>query len=345
MTTRKLDEQDDVVGFTVLWVRALAARVDHLTVICQEHHPVTLPENVTVHSMGKERGRGRLGQLAAFYRAAWRAVPRCDAIFCHMIQRYAWLIAPLARLHHAPMTLWYTHPKAGLELRLAFALVDRVVTASPTTFPIASDKVIALGHGIDTSLFHPDASIAEASPPRIVLVARLAPIKHHLTMIRAAALLRDRYGIERVQFTAVGNESPQWAGCRDKLRAEIARYGVPVDLKRAVAQKDIPAIYHRASVALNLTPAGSFDKAALEAMLCGKPVLVANPAFDGLLGAHAEALNIRDPEDAGALADRMAALLEAGPDRRAEIGMDLHRAARRAHSLDGLMDRLIKRLG
>lgn len=42
--------------------------------------------------------------------------------------------------------------------------------------------------------------------------------------------------------------------------------------------------YRRAAVAVNLSPVGLFDKAALEAMATGVPIIVSNPAFNSLLG-------------------------------------------------------------
>ncbi|NLE51761.1 MAG: hypothetical protein GX613_10180, partial [Chloroflexi bacterium] len=68
MLTRLLDPADDIVGFAVRWVAELAARVDHLDVICQEQRTNDLPPNVRAFSMGKERGAGRVAQSLALTR-------------------------------------------------------------------------------------------------------------------------------------------------------------------------------------------------------------------------------------------------------------------------------------
>jgi glycosyltransferase involved in cell wall biosynthesis len=99
------------------------------------------------------------------------------------------------------------------------------------------------------------------------------------------------------------------------------------------------------AVAVNLSPPGLFDKAALESMLAGKPTLVANPDFLPVLGEAADTLYL--PEDAQAdgmiscLADRLARLLAMSPEERAALGMPLRERALAAHSLDGLMDRMV----
>jgi glycosyltransferase involved in cell wall biosynthesis len=99
--------------------------------------------------------------------------------------------------------------------------------------------------------------------------------------------------------------------------------------------------YRRAAVAVNLSPPGLFDKAALEAMLTGVPVLVANPAFDALYGDHADSFHIAGPEDVDGLAERLNALLENTAATRYAIGGHLRERAADAHSLDRLMDRLV----
>src|SRR5439155_481899 len=111
MLTQKLDASDPLLAFTLGWVRTLAARVDHLHVLCLEIQPVTepLPGNVTVWSMDKERGASRVQELRAFYRVLLRVIGDVDVVFCHMIPRFAILAAPFAMLHRKPLILWYVH--------------------------------------------------------------------------------------------------------------------------------------------------------------------------------------------------------------------------------------------
>jgi glycosyltransferase involved in cell wall biosynthesis len=344
MTTYTIDEQDPHAGFITDWARALAARVDHLTIICQSCGAAALPTNVAVHSMGKERGRGRPGQLLAFYRAAWRAVPACDAIFCHLIPRYAWLIAPLARLRGRPLNLWFTHRSTSLELRLAHAAAARVFTAVPDSFPFQSSKVAVVGHGIDAARFHPpDHAVERPARPQVVIASRLSPSKYHHTMIEAAALMA-RQGAGEVDFFVLGHDTPEAPAYRAELEAEIKRCGLAdrFTFTGGVPQADLPAIYYRASAAINLAPPGHFDKAPLEAMLCGTPAIVASEAFAPVLGQYTDALLIDGPKDVEGLAARLTTLLAMDEAGRAQIGADLQRATHDAHDLDALMDRLVQ---
>jgi hypothetical protein len=97
----------------------------------------------------------------------------------------------------------------------------------------------------------------------------------------------------------------------------------------------------RASIVTNLSPAGLFDKAALEAMLMERPVLVTNPAFDDLLGEHVTLLRAPAPDDLDAVTAKLAGLLDLTLAERARIGAELREKTICAHSLDHLMQRMV----
>lgn len=343
MMTQMLDRNHEILGFTHAWVEALAARVERVIVVPVEEGKHHLPDNVTVASMGKEEGHGRLGRAASFYSALLRYIPQVDVLFAHMSPRYVLAAAPLATLYRKPITLWYTHRQLSPELRMAIPLTRHIATAHPSSFPVANPKVRALGHGIKLDNYQPGEELPP-EPPLIVSLSRLSPIKRHETLIRAAAILRDRHGDPAARFViAGGRPSSDEATYEDSLRAEIERLRLDdrVSLWGAVPADGVAAVFRDASVALNASPPGLYDKAALESMLCAVPTIVANPAFDDLQGAHAELLRIPSGDDAPALADRLAKLLAMTPEARRAIGMEVRARVAAGHSLATLMDRLV----
>lgn len=341
MITRKLDPADNHVGFVMDWLRGLAARLDHLDVICQETaHPV-LPGNVRAFSMGKEDGAGRLAQARRFTQHLRALTPQVDGILCHMIPRYVLFAAPWARIYRKPLFLWYTHRQISPELRVASALATRIMTASSGSFPLQSPKVSVMGHGIDASLFSP--SHVENDPPEIVHVARLARIKRQEWLLRAASQVMARGDAKPFRVLLVGGPVEG----EPDYRAELERLAGQLDPTPAVIfsgplpQAQVADLIRGCAIAVNLSPPGLFDKAALETMLVGKPTLVVNADFLPVLGEAADLLYL--PEDAGgdALADRLARLLALSPEERAALGMQVRERVLLAHSLDGLMDRMV----
>src|SRR3990172_12485436 len=181
-------------GFAVRWIEALAGRVTFLNVISMQVATNHLPDNVRVYSMGKEMGLARSRILANFYGHLSRVLREndIDVCFCHMNVMFGILGAPLLKAHGVPIVTWYAHPTVNRMLKTAHWLSDRVVSSLPTTYPYKHDKLAVVGQGIDTTLFAP-GSTAPETPPMILSVGRLSPAKGHPTLLRAAALLRDRW--------------------------------------------------------------------------------------------------------------------------------------------------------
>ncbi|PJF24674.1 MAG: hypothetical protein CUN53_16635, partial [Phototrophicales bacterium] len=96
-----------------------------------------------------------------------------------------------------------------------------------------------------------------------------------------------------------------------------------------------------ATVAVNLSPPGLFDKAALESMAVGTPTMVSSAGFDDLLGEYAPLLRIPDPEDDRALADALRYVLALSMPERKAVGRALRERVVAAHSLDRLIPRLV----
>ncbi|MEP7287237.1 MAG: glycosyltransferase family 4 protein [Chloroflexota bacterium] len=340
MLTQKIDPTDPLLAFTMGWVEALAARVEHLHVLCLEQQPAMLPDNVTVWSMGKERGNNRQQEIRAFYRALNRVMREVDVVFCHMIPRYALLAAPYAIAFHKPMLLWYVHRHVNAELRFAIAACKTIATAVPDSFPLPTNKLRVLGHGIDTTYFAPDPTCPREEPPLIIQVARLMPIKRQDCLLRSLAT--DK--LNGVNVALVGDvPRGQDRGYLDGLKALAADLGITnrVLFTGSLQIDAVRDLYRRASVAVNLSPPGLFDKAALESMLTGTPTVVSNPAFDPLLGEYTSRLHILAPEDTESLAAGLAALLESNASERQAMTYSIRERVIAGHSLNGLMDRLV----
>ena len=64
--TQDVDEQSDVLGFFVAWIRAFAQRVERVDVITLAKGTYALPANVFVHSLGKEWGSSKIIQAMRY---------------------------------------------------------------------------------------------------------------------------------------------------------------------------------------------------------------------------------------------------------------------------------------
>jgi glycosyltransferase involved in cell wall biosynthesis len=329
--TQKVDKADWLLGFTHGWLKALARKVDRLTVICLEQGQTDLQANVRVISLGKERGVGRWGRGLAFGRALAASIGQVDGVFAHMSPAFAIVAAPFAKLRGLPLVLWYTHRHVDSKLRLATWLSEAVVTASPESFQLPSNKVRVLGHGIDPEQFSPQP--AETQDKKLLLaVGRLSPIKRYELLAEATRILQLRQ--LPIRTAIAGDDPPGDTAYGDYVRELSAGR---VEFLGAVPHAQISAWYHRCAVAVNLCPTGGLDKAVLEAMFCARPVLVTNQSFAPLLGEEGRAWLVG--ETGNAVIEGLVDLLN-DPSSQAKAEAVRARALA-AHSLDGLMDRLV----
>lgn len=334
------DEADPVLGFAAGWIRELAARCETVDVITMYRGEYQLPPNVRVFSAGRERGLGKPQRLARFYRHLLRLLRerRYDACFAHMAPLFAGLAGPLLSARGIPTTLWYTHRARSAQLRWGLAMSRRAVSADETSFPYRTDKLRVIGHGIDCDFYAPadDRAVTDAEP-LVVQVARLAAVKHQATTIAAVAEIEARLAL------IGGVQAGYPRGYEQGLRELIGRLGVE---DRCQLLGDRPAAdvlewYRRATAAVNMSPVGLFDKAALESMACGVPTLVCNPAYAPLLGEHAPLLLTGGLDDVAGLRERLARLLALPAEERAVIGAALRANVLREHSLPVMIERLV----
>lgn len=333
------DEADPVLGFACGWIRELAARCEYVDVITMYRGSYQLPPNARVFSAGRERGLSKPLRLARFYRHLLRLHRRYDACFAHMMPLFAGLAGPLLSARGIPTTLWYTHRARSAQLRWGLAMSRRVVSADETSFPYDTDKLRVIGHGIDCEFYAPapDQVAVGDAVPLVAQVARLAAVKHQATTIGAVAGTEARLAL--IGGAQAGSPQEYEKGLREQIR----RLGIE---ERCRLLGDMPAAevvewYRRATVAVNMSPAGLFDKAALESMACGVPTVVCNPAFAPLLGEHAPLLLTGGPEDVGGLSQRLTRLFALSAVERAEIGAALRENVRRQHSLPAMTERLL----
>ncbi|MBI4615611.1 MAG: glycosyltransferase family 4 protein [Planctomycetes bacterium] len=334
------DLDDPVLSFTTSWIREMARRVDSIRVITMRAGRVEVPANVRVVSVGKERGFSEPRRAAVFYRELLRILGegKVDACFSHMIPVFTVLGAPVLRALRVPIVTWYAHRQVNALLRVAHHLSDRVASASESSYRYRRDRLVVLGHGIDTEFFSPDSTPPESSP-LIVHVGRISPIKDLHTLIAALALLRSRGRTLRLALVGEAPDRDREYAASVRRRAEELGLAGAVEFAGSVASPLVLPWYARAAAHVNLCQTGALDKAVLEAFACARPSLAANEGFRETMGRWADDLLFRhgDHQD---LAAKIEGLLDAGVSGRREMGDELRARVLERHALSGLADRL-----
>jgi glycosyltransferase involved in cell wall biosynthesis len=346
--TQTFDPAATILGVTREWVAALAARCGGVDVIALSagggHTAATLP-NVRVWPLGKERGRGKAGQLAALYAALVRTLPGARAVFVHMVPRYALLAAPLAVAARRPMALWYAQGGVDRGLRAATRLVRWVLTPTRDSFPLSGPgvdpKVAVTGHGIDTARYAPGGM--PAVPRRLLAAGRLSPSKRYDALLEAVALLDDRSCHVRI---AGGPLYPSDRAYEAGLRAQAERLGIAarVEFAGMLPYEQLPDEYRAAWALAHVSATGSLDKVVLEAMACGTPPVSTAPSSKQALGALAPDLWCAD-DDPAAFAAHLDGILAWSESRRAAAGRAAREQVEQHHSLPRWADQVVRLTG
>lgn len=340
------DSDDPILGFTTRWIQALAKRVEFIHVITMRAGRVEVPENVRVYSVGKEKGYSEPRRAVEFYHLLFRILrnDRIDACFSHMIPIFTVLAAPVVKVKKIPVVTWYAHRQVPLILKLAHCLSDRIVSINESSYPYRHDKLVVLGHGIDTELFCPDGT-EPAHPPLLVSVGRLSPIKDPLTLVEAVRLLRQA-GHE-VRCALVGDAPERDRAYAETLRQRVRELGLDgvIEFVGAVPNREVAHWYRCCFAHVNCSPADhSLDKAVLEAMACARPSLSSTRGFRETMGQWARDLLFRHG-DAVDLARKLELLLKLNRKKWEEMGNGLRQSILARHSLDRLADRLVDLFG
>lgn len=331
VVTQQVDPASPVLGATVAKLRALAARVDELVVLADSAVEGALPENTRVRLFRSRTKPGRGARFEAALGTELARRPRPAAVLAHMCPIYAVLAAPLARPLGCRVLLWFTHWRASGLLRLAERMSTSVVSVDRGSFPLASRKLVAIGHGIDLTDFR-CVERHRGDGIRLLALGRTSPAKGLDTVLRAVADVPDATLI--VHGPSLTDEERRHREELGRLVFELG-LGSRVTLGEPVSRERVPELMAGVDALVDNMRAGAPDKVVYEAAATCLPVLASNPVFEGFLGDE-----LRFPrEDAVALAARISGLRKLD---LAEIGRDLHEKVVREHSVDTWADRIVE---
>jgi len=346
--TQKLDKNDDLLGFFHGWAAEFAKHCEKATVIALGAGEYDLPGNVKVLSLGKEKAGSkfkRVGYLLKFYKYIWQERQNYDAVFVHMNKEYVILGGWYWRLLGKRIAFWYVHKQAGPGLRLAEKMANVIFTASPESFNLKSAKLKIIGHGIDLAKFSHEPEAKNNKNFKIIYVGRISQIKNQKLLIEAANILVNTRGVKNIKVDLVGgpvfeNDNSYKNELTERIRgSQLENF---TRFSGSVPNKDLADIYAQADLSVNLSPTGGMDKAVLESMAAGLPVIAYNKTFSSLLAGHDDLL-LKNLE-AGELAGKITELMKLLPEQRRTIGLNLRNKIIQDYGLANLINKIVDQL-
>ncbi len=341
IVTQVVDHADPFLGFFHGWIAELAKHCEHIEVICLREGQHSLPANVSVHSLGKEKGahaRSRIVYAVRFLGIAWKMRSSYTAVFVHMNQEYVLLAGWLWKILRRPVYLWRNHHAGGFLTDVAAMFAVKVFCTSRFSYTAKYKKTVIMPVGVDAELFAPSA--IGRTPRSILFFARFAPAKRPDVLLEVLGALAQ----DGVQFSAsfYGTALPQDADYRDRVITRARELGLADKVKfyQGVPHTEAPAIFNRHEIFVNLASSGTYDKTMFEAAASGCVVLAASRDFADIAG---ERLLVPD-NDAKATAGKLRELLSLSVNERAALTSELRETVLEGHSLPFLAQRLMNEM-
>ena len=336
VVTQHVDPQHPSLGATVPKLRALAARVDELVVLADGAAPGALPANCRVRTFAAPT---RVGRGLRFLRALLAELRGADAVLAHMSPIYAVLAAPVARPRGVRVLLWYTQWHASPTLRVAERAATRILSVERASFPLASQKLDAIGHGIDAGELACRGADPGGPPLNVLALGRYSSVKGYATMIRGVGEAVARGLDVRLAVHGPVSNEPERRH-REELALLAAELGLSerVVLGEALPRSQALASLARSNLLASATVRGAADKVVLEAALSCTPAIVPEHAFAGLVP---DLLRFR-PDDPGAFAEALERYARLDAAERQRLGETLRQRALDGHTVDSWADAVVR---
>ncbi|MDP3710312.1 MAG: glycosyltransferase family 4 protein [bacterium] len=289
IVTQKIDHADENLGFFCKWLEELKNNFSEVRVITSYLNEKNKPDGIKIFSLGKERGTGKTKRVWNFWSLFSEHYIDADAVFFHMAPEFVVAAWPFLWSLKKPTALWYTHRVVNPYLKVAEKIVDNIFTASELSFRLPSQKVLVIGHAIDTNYFRP--VLEESAKPKgnktikLLTLGRISPIKDIETILWASEILKNRWKRPWKLSIVGGPLLPRDHKYLQTLKDFVKEKGLEnkVDFIGPVDHTKVAEIYNNHDVFISMSGTGSIDKSVLEAMASGLTVITSNEAFKDAL--------------------------------------------------------------
>ena len=333
--TQALDRNDATLSVYHDWILALAKKFEKVTIICLKKGDCSVPENVMVLSLGKERGASRLQYVWNFYRYVIATRKNYDSVFVHMNQEYILLGGLLWKILGKKIYMWRNHHAGSFLTDVVARFCTHVFCTSKFSYTAKYTKSIIMPVGIDTEIFKKITGTTKRERT-ILFLARIAPVKKPHVLIAALDLLKHN----GINFKAdiYGNPLAKDAEYAESLKKTVIDKGLSdsISFCGGVPNAETVRVYGEHDVFVNLSSSGMYDKTIFEAMACETMVIASNNNLHGLIGEE----YIFEEDNAQQLAEKLEKLLTLSVSDKEQRGRELRKVVIEQHSLTGLAEKL-----
>ena len=265
------------LGFFVDWVNLFTKNFEKVTVASRDSSPSSEVKTIELNRKGRVLG---FGFIFSLWRTLIKERNNYDAVFVHMIPEYVILAYLPALILRKKIFLWYTHGSVSLPLRISKILVSKIFTASVESCRIKSKKILVVGHGIDVPFGESAKNLISKDQIKLVTVGRVTRSKSIEKILEAVADFKNEG--KNVSLGIIGSPlSKEDEKYQTTLLQRIKDLNLEqrVNFVGGITHEEVILKLKDYDVFVSTSKTGSLDKAVLESLGLGIPVVSTNEAF------------------------------------------------------------------
>ena len=274
-----LDKDNLVLRNNTIWAKLLSSYFTETTVITTHKGKGTFSDfEYKVIELGGGTFVLRIRALLTLFLILLNILfnKKRATVFYHMTTIPAAFVSPVLRLFKIKQGLWYSHQSATWMLRISTKFVNVCFSPTENTFPLKTRKLIPVGHGIEPYKKTGEVDCANTTNS-IAVVGRIARIKRIENLLHACSKVRK----ENVEIKLVGPlNDPEYLRevivLAYKLEVNISYLGELSFFDLLNSAEEYNMIFSGT--------VGSVDKAPLEFMSIGVPIVTSNRDLIGISG-------------------------------------------------------------
>ena len=267
------DIDNIALSFASDWIDEFAERYLKIRVWSVHVGFYDLPPNVKVTELGGGSLSKRFLALIKIFSIVLYLIRNPNShVFYHMNTPIAALIGALLRVFKIPQILWYSHAHASFALRIASKWVDKIVSTSPNSFPLSTNKLISTGHGVrDRNVLR---SIQDIPTYSISFLGRISPVKRLEVLIDEVAIFQNSEDFHLKVYLIGPCEGARDEMYKSELVARAKSKDVQVIFVASVRHENVQLELLKYDLAYNGT-LQSLDKGAIESVF-SKCILISD---------------------------------------------------------------------
>lgn len=330
-----VDRNDPSLGFFHKWIEELSVRFEKIDVVCLFEGEHMFSSNVTVRSLGKEKGPvSRLAYAVRFIGLIDEYAYSYDAVFVHQGQEFVLVGGMFWKAFGKPVYLWRNHYSGSFLTRVAAFFCTKVFYTSDSSYTARFKNAVKMPVGVDLATF--EQGTIQRKSQSILSLGRIAPSKRIHLLIQALREVKEK----GLTFTAsiIGPTRSEDTDYHTQLTemVEKSRLSERVTFQGGVPHREAARLFASHDMFVNMSVSGMYDKTVLEAAAAGCLVLTSIEDFGADAG---EEFYFAE----GELVSKLERMLRASTEEKMAMKEKLKRVAR-AHGLSALSDRLQKEI-